>query len=482
MHKCSKIIINKLDLVIMTAQITYSLNQNRLASLVFKNETITDNILSFLFSKTALKSFTVDSKALPYWLYQHFSASGIPQTIQNVSKVSSRMHAASKTMARAEAEAENLCPSYWDKEVDQSYVDRFTVILHDVEQANKCMPIPEKLNGNLRQLIFFGRYNKESKKKLAELILPITQHRSSMSKLLTYDYFEALNPRSSKNYEAFRYSTSAYQFTEESAEIVLGIKLAKCGDNPRIYSGDKDVLKTAIQEIIKSGPTAFSVMVFRPDPASYHVVPVILRFENKKLEILITDSLQVDLGKNDDRSWKNETLQHLDKIFSDTGIEGSLYLLNVQRLYNTDNCMEFTLSDIVQYFKLKQEKKRDLFEEAMRNSTYAFSLASLKVRIFDRLPAPMLRLTQSEKVIEKQLKDHPELERESASFNRHQTLRESFHAHPCVVTYFSKKMGKKVTQVVNNRADISSVKDITLLFFHYFPELKPKDFGITVFV
>lgn len=317
------------------------------------------------------------------------------------------------------------------------YLDRFNAILDSVSEANRSLAIPFELEQHLTATFSFVSRQPDLSKALS---LSLLGHRSAISKSLAWSFFEEVMAQDVKHAELFDQWAFRGIFTKEGTVAILELKLADTFDPPQIHAAHFEDL-----ESIFTQPTSFeAAIVLQPNPQKWHLLPLIVRKEADRLAILVLDSLSVDFSQERDGRFTSLLLQHLASCLTQLPLQSSLYVYTSQRLFHSDTCSVFTISDILHFYRLKYKSKIDLFDEVKKSIHTDLTLSPFTSFFgFDELPIPMMKMTQS-------------LTRIQQLSSNHQSppLIELLSPYFFTTTYYCSRSKKILTKPVNMRAAI----------------------------
>lgn len=301
----------------------------------------------------------------------------------------------------------------WD--FSDTYLEKIKSILRKIEFANKTEDIPENLRliAHLYDQIAYKEPDKKDLSLTKKFVEAVLQHKSSLS-----DKFAILMKKMICN--KFPEMDSYFfddKLTANTLLKLLEIKLKNqqkqfellCGDNK--FLGDNVNFYRILEEMNDNSSDREVIVIVKPNHTA-HLVPVFLRRKNgEALEILMTDSLGIDLHKD------------IIKMLQHKKINACVYALSLVRQKDRINCAIFTAADIIQYCKLKN-KGIDLFEYAKQSAKPLSDVKwenQLQIFTFDNLPATMMKLTQYEY--------RPELGKEIVNTKSGETLEQNIERY-----------------------------------------------------
>lgn len=183
--------------------------------------------------------------------YSHFDNLKIPKSISNLNPEQQ----AKQLMETAEIDSNNLYKKYKLCPLDQSFVESFTSILKNVEEANRFVPaqrkIWEELGGSWNG--YYKSRETDAEYRL-KLVKPILEHRSCLNKMFAYSFFDTLvgdARASSQQYQENNWQNYVFAsvLTSKGAAKILEIKLKDYNSETPIYSGSIKNLKQIIIDI-----------------------------------------------------------------------------------------------------------------------------------------------------------------------------------------------------------------------------------------
>lgn len=356
------------------------------------------------------------------------------------------------------------------KIIDRTCVQRIKNILCAVEQANKTIIAPGKIREHICGL-FSTISLREADKSILQLVASICHHQSSHNKRIAREFFEDLGEiqKNSHQRELFCKSIQYGMFLAEGIATLTALNHP--AETPVVHGRIAHLLQK-IQAMAAAQADAVSVMIC-DEAETYHLAPIFVRYKNQTLDIVITDSIRNTIQVcSKTGAIRHELLREIDAFFAKNHLSANLYFFDVQRLYNTDTCGVFVAQDI-EHFYMLQKRETTLFDIAKKKAKSALVFASsLTIYPFDYLPLPMMKCTQSSKVLDSYLKTHPEAQAESTSFTHFESLPENLARHQVMVSYESRKTNIMITKGVNNQATMLFMGYLKQLFFHCFPDVQ----------
>ncbi|CUI16856.1 hypothetical protein PNK_1239 [Candidatus Protochlamydia naegleriophila] len=331
-----------------------------------------------------------------------------------------------------------------------NYFDRFNSILEKVSEANREVALPIELEQHLIATFPFISKRTDLVKDLTSTLL---EHRSTLSKRLAWSFFEeVVIAQDGKQAELFDLWAFSGMFTREGAATLLALKLSDALEAPHIHAADFDDL----EPILTQSASFEAAIVLQPDPQKWHLLPLIVRKEDDRLTILVLDSLATNFLQASNGEFTSPLLQCLASCLSRLPLQTSLYAYTSQRLFHSDTCSIFTISDILNFYKLKLKCEIDLFEEAKKSIHKVVILSSLLTFFgFDALPTAMMKMTQSLTRIQR------------LSSHQSQPLIELLRPYFFVASYYCSRSQKILTNPVNMRAAIKFNRYLTYLQANY---------------
>ncbi len=329
--------------------------------------------------------------------------------------------------------------------LDEDFLERLTKILANIENGNKFQTISEEVYHKIIEIVrrIQGIQNQSLVIKMAEII---AAHKSVLSARLVWDFLQRIKNKY-KSLKAERV------FSAKECEDLIKHKLIAKGLQFEVQSGSAQQLEEVLVNFLSEGGNQEMAFVLRactlyPDNSrpDRHVMPLILRKIEGKIEILCTDSVGREEG-----GW----IESLTTFLKEKGICGDSYNLNIRRQRDPDNCAIFVISDICQYVSLKN-KNIDLFSFA-KEERLLVEKSDLTIYDFKTLPPQMMKLTQSFSQIREYAQQNPTLAKRSVKQKSPENLENNIGRH----SFFAGSVENP--QLINSRSDIKWARYCAIL-------------------